>query len=180
MLVITVPTVDHYDENTTELYTLEGFTIELEHSLASISKWEQFSEKPFLTSENKTEEETLSYIQAMCLGVIPPVKDLKRLTSADMYEINKYINAKMSATWFNEQPEAGRGREIITSELIYYYMTVFNIPFECDKWHFNRLLTLIKVANAKNAPTKKVGRREMAARRRQMNEARLRQYGTRG
>lgn len=180
MLVINHKTVELYDEKIEKFYTSEGFTIELEHSLASLSKWEQIWEKPFLSDEPKTEKETLSYIQQMCLNDPPELTQLEHLTKAEMSQINEYMNAKMSATWFNERPEVGRGRETVTSEVVYYWMTVLHIPFECDQWHFNRLITLIKVANAKNAPAKKSSRRDMAADRRALNAARLQKYNTTG
>ena len=40
-------------------------------------------------------------------------------------------------------------RETPASELIYWYMSQLGIPFECDKWNLNRLLTLIRLAAAK-------------------------------
>lgn len=180
MLVIKHKDVDLYDEKSQQFYTAEGFTIELEHSLAALSKWETIWEKPFLSEEVKTEEETLSYIQQMCLGDVPTVSQLRGLTKAEMFEINKHINAKSSATWFKETLQKGRARETVTSEVVYYWMTVLNIPFEADKWHFNRLITLIKVANAKNAPQKKMSRRDMAAERRAQNAARLAKFNTNG
>lgn len=180
MLVINHQSKDFYDERSSEFKTLPEFTIELEHSLASLSKWEQIWEKPFLSDTPKSQEETLSYIQQMCLSEIPTIEDLDTLTQSEMAKINEYINAKMTATWFNERPEPGRAREIVTAEVIYYWMTLLNIPFEWETQHFNKLITLIKVANAKNAPQKKRTAREMAAERRAENAARLQKFGTKG
>lgn len=180
MLTINHTGVELYDEKSTEMYTTGDFTLELEHSLASLSKWEEIWEKPFLSETPKTQEETLSYIQQMCLHEPPSISELDGLTKAEMDSINDYINAKRTATWFNERPELGKARETVTSEVIYYWMTALNIPFECDKWHLNRLITLVKVANAKNAPAKKTARRDMAAERRAQNAARLQKYNTTG
>lgn len=180
MLVINHSASENFDEKTSEFISTEGFTIELEHSLASLSKWESIWEKPFLSDEPKTEEEANSYIQQMCIGYIPTLKEISELTAEERDRINRYVNAKMSATWFNERSETGRAREIVTTEVIYYWMTILDIPFECDQWHFNRLITLIKVANDKKSPQKKRSTRDMAAERRARNAARLQKYNTSG
>lgn len=180
MLTIKVNDVENFDEKSQTFIESKGFTIELEHSLASISKWESEFEKPFLSPEPKTHDETLGYIRCMCITPDVTTKMLSRLSAEQIFQINEHINAKQSATWFTEREQPGRAKEIVTSEVIYYWMTALTIPFECDKWHFNRLLTLIKVANSKNAPQKKTGRRDMAAQRRALNSARLAQHNTSG
>jgi len=180
MLTITVATVENFDESSSRVFVSEGFTVELEHSLASISKWESIYEKPFLDAKPKTKEETLEYIRCMALNKELTDDQLSSLTSAEFTKINEYINAKMTATWFTENSRAMSSREALTSELIYYWMTALSIPFECDKWHFARLLILIRVANQKNSPKKKMSRREMAAERTALNERRRAQYGTTG
>ena len=99
---------------------------------------------------------------------------------ANFKAINEYIDAKMTATWFSDQPAHPRSREVITAELIYYWMTVFNIPFECEQWHLNRLFTLIRVCNIKQAKPKKMSRSEMPLDEPELNAQRKAQLGTTG
>jgi hypothetical protein len=179
MLSLVVPTSESFNEDTSEFVTSNGFVLELEHSLVSLSKWESFFEKPFLSSTDKTNEETLWYIKAMSLsGEIPP-EVFSNMTSANVAEINLYVNAKMTATTFNESLKRP-SLEIITAELIYYWMIALGIPFECEWWHLNRLLALIKVCSIKNAPEKTMTPGEIAAHNRMLNEQRKAQYKTKG
>lgn len=180
MLTISVGAADVYDEESGTFGTQGGVELQLEHSLVSLSKWEAIHEKPFLGSQTKTSEEMLSYIQCMCLDVNLPEDILHQLSQENVQEINGYIDRKMTATWFSEQPGTPKSREVITAELIYYWMTVFTIPFECETWHLNRLFTLIRICNVKQAKPKKMGRAEVARRNREINEQRKAQLGTKG
>jgi hypothetical protein len=180
MLTLTVVTTEGFDEATNEFVDAESYNIELEHSLASLSKWESFFEKPFLIDKEKTQEEILWYIKAMCLSPDVPDWVFEKLSPKNFDEINKYINAKMTATWFKEEPNKPRSKEVITAEIIYHWMVALTIPFECQYWHLNRLITLVRVCNQKNEPAKKANQTDMAARRREMNEQRKRELGTRG
>lgn len=180
MLTIVVPGIDLYDEVREEFTNAEGFTLELEHSLVSLSKWESLFEKPFLGKEEKTTEEVFAYVKAMILTPDVPDDVLARLSNENVEAINKYIDSKMTATWFSETKHAPKSREVITSELIYYWMISLNIPLECQHWHLNRLFTLIRVFNIKNAPQKKMSKSEIAARNRELNAQRRSQLGTRG
>ena len=180
MLKITVPGIELYDENLEEFKTAEGFSLELEHSLVSLSNWESIFEKPFLSSAEKTSAEVLGYIKCMTITPEIPPEVFSRLTQENINEINQYIDAKMTATWFAENRHQQKSSEIITAELIYYWMISFNIPIEFEHWHLNRLFTLIKVFGIKNQKSKPMSRAEVLARNRELNAQRRAQYGTKG
>ena len=180
MLQIKIPSTEAWDENKEEfVQTSHEQVLQLEHSLVSISKWEAKWCKPFLTKEDKTYEETLDYIK--CMTITQNVKDetYDRLTKSNIDAINNYISESRTATTFSDT-KVGTSREIITSELIYYWMITLNIPMECQKWHINRLLTLIRVCNVKNTPPKKMNKREIASRYASLNAARRKQFNSRG
>ena len=180
MLKIIVPETDFWDERHEEFVTLKSSQLMLAHSLVSISKWESFWEKPFLGPQSKTREETLSYLTFMVVGEEPSSETMARITDANVVEINEHIGAKMTATWFSDTGPKAPSREVITAELIYYWMISLNIPMECQHWHLSRLLTLIRVINEKNSPPKKMSRMDMISRNKALNEARRKQLGTRG
>lgn len=180
MLQITIPAVEQWDERKQEFFTTKEQTLQLEHSLVSLSKWESKWCKAFLTKQEKTFEETLDYIKCMTItqNVDPEVYNY--LTNKNIEEINNYIDAPMTATYFSDDKTVKSSRGQITAELIYYWMIALNIPFECQKWHLNRLLTLIKVCNIKNQPPKKRSRKEIMSRNAALNAARRKQLNTKG
>lgn len=180
MLSLKVPlTEERFDDEKQEFVEPDFYTLELEHSLFTLSKWESFFEKPFLGKEEKTTEQILWYVNAMIQSENPPEGILQRLSQQDLEAINEYITAKMTATVFREQKKGG-SRETITAELIYYWMIALNIPFECQYWHLNRLLTLVEVCNQKNAPAKKMSKAEAAAEQRRLNAQRRAEMQSQG
>jgi hypothetical protein len=171
MLILVLPQDD----------TNEALELRLEHSLVSLSKWESIHEKAFFGREEaKTEEETISYVQQMVLNKTPPGNFTDRLNSSHYQAINEYINSKQTATWFNELGEQKASREVVTAELIYYWMLSFQIPFSCEEWHLNRLMTLIKICGIKQTkpkPMSKAAQMEQYAR---LNAERRQKLGTTG
>lgn len=178
MLTIEVPLRDAVDDKN-NIVVLESYRLQLEHSLVSLSKWESQFKRPFLGNGEKNDEETLWYIQAMTLTPNVPPGVFYKLSESNLVDIQNYIADKMTATWFNEKNNRP-SREILTAEILYYYMIALNIPFECQTWHLNRLITLIKVCNEKSQPPKKMSRAEAGRMQREMNERRLRESGTNG
>ena len=179
MLKVTIPASEDYDPVRNLFINHEERTLTLEHSLVSLSKWEQKFKKPFLSAENKTSEETLAYIKFMTITSNVPDELYYRLPSSVLSEINDYIADPATATTFSDK-KGKPTKEIITSELIYYWMIALGIPFECQKWHLNRLLTLIRVCGIKNTPDKKMGKGELLAQNRALNAARRKALGTKG
>lgn len=180
MLRITIPAIELWDENKEEFINTKEQTLQLEHSLVSLSKWESKWNKPFLSKDTKTEEEELDYIKCMTItqNVDPNIYKFIPLNVRE--EIKEYINAPMTATWFSEDKNTKSSSEQITSELIYYWMIAQNIPFECEKWHLNRLITLIKICNIKSQPPKKMGKKAIMSRNAALNAARRKQLNTKG
>lgn len=180
MLELAVTTVpEEFDDEHSRFLPAVTYKVRLEHSLVSVSNWESVFEKPFLGTEERSREETLAYVRMMCLDEIPP-EVFAKFTSEHYKAINTYINARMTATTVTERPGAPTRTETITSELIYYWMISYNIPFECEKWHLNRLLMLVKVCNHKNASPKKMNKQEAAAERHRLNAQRRAALGSRG
>lgn len=168
------------EEKSVFFYSEPPFLLRLEHSLVSLSKWESIFEKPFLNDKEKTTEETIAYIKAMCLdeGIPPEVFD--KLSAENFEEIQKYITAKRTATWFRETPGGKTSGEIITSELIYYWMIALNIPSSYETWHLSRLLTLVRICQVKNSPAKKMSKSEIARQQRELNARRRAEMKTTG
>lgn len=180
MLHITIPATEQWNEYKQEFITSKELTLQLEHSLVSLSKWESKWCKPFFTKNDKTYEETLDYIR--CMTITQNVKDevYYCLTKENIDRIYDYINAPMTATTFSEIGKTKGKSEQVTAELIYYWMIALQVPLECQKWHINRLLTLIRVCNVKNQPPKKMSEREIMQRNAALNEARRKQLNSKG
>lgn len=180
MLEIIVPlTPEKWDEKKEEFIPPVTQTLRLEHSLVSLKKWESKWKKPFLSKQEKTIEETIDYIKHMTItqNVNPDI--YKHLTDENIRQINDYISDPMTATTFSNESH-GSSREQITAELVYYWMITLNIPFECQKWHLNSLLTLIRVCNVKNSPPKRMTKRELMSRNAALNASRRQKLNSKG
>lgn len=183
MLKITVPAIESFYEATSRfIETVPETVLEMEHSLVSLSKWESFWEKPFLSPEEKTTEQVISYVECMTLTPDVPPETFTRLTPENYTQINNYLEAKMTATWFKEAPgsTSRANREVITAELFYYWMFENKIPKECENWHLRKLITQIELTAKKNSPPKKISKAEMLAERARINAERQKQYNTTG
>lgn len=180
MLQIVVPATELWDEQKQEFIMTKEQELRLEHSLVSISKWESKWHKVFLSEkEEKSTEEIIDYVRCMTLTQnVDPLIYLC-LSKENMDAINSYISDPMTATFVNE-PDGKPSREPVTSELIYYWMISLNIPFECQKWHINRLITLIKVCGHKNSPPRKMSKRQIMERNNRLNNIRRAKLGTKG
>ena len=179
MLRLIVPEKELYYERTGLFVRTKKQVLQLEHSLVSLSKWESKWHKPFLSKNEKSGEEMLDYIRCMTITQNVPDEVYFALDTNELMKINDYLNDSMTATTITKQQGKSRG-EIITSEIIYYWMISLQIPFECEKWNLNRLLTLIEVCNIKNSPGKKMSKSEIMRRNRTLNAARKQQMHTRG
>lgn len=181
MLRIIIEGEELYDEKENLFVEpINDVIVDLEHSLISLSKWESKYQKPFLSSSEKTDKEIVDYLEAM---VITPNLDpdvFKRCSSDQIVQIQEYIDSSQSATTFGMMPEHQGPGEVITSELIYYWMVAFNIPFECQNWHLNRLFALIRICNIKNSKPRQMSRHEMAQRHHDLNRQRREALGTSG
>lgn len=180
MLWISIPSVERWDEVKQEFVYAKKQNLQLEHSLVSVSKWEAKWQKPFLAKREKTVEETVDYVRCMTITQNVPSEAYENITNDNIEQINQYIEAPMTATWFSENRNVKTNREQITSEIIYYWMIALNIPFECQKWHLNRLLTLIRVCNIKNQPAKKMSRKDVMSRNAALNAARRKKLNSKG
>lgn len=184
MLTITIPGEEFYNEETNEFSYENPVILQMEHSLISISKWEAKWHRAFLAKKERNAEETLDYFKCMTINKVDP-KVYKRLSQENVEEILNYINEPMTATYmgsskFGPGGEA-RAKDTTTAELLYYYMIALGIPFECEKWHLNRLLALIHVCEVKNSSgNKTMSRSQLNKRNASLNAARRKAHGTKG
>lgn len=179
MLKLKIPGTEFYNEKINEFFTVGDVWLELEHSLLALSKWESKFEKPFLGKESHTNEEILGYIRCMVTTEDFDEMVFTRFTQENVDEVNDYINSAQTATTFSELPKKGKS-EIITAELIYFWMIEFNVPFSCESWHINKLFALIKVCNIKKSKPKKMTKAELAERHQKLNAERKARLGTSG
>ena len=180
MLTLTIPSIELFDERTSEFSYTKPQTLQLEHSLVSVSKWEAMYSKSFFKEENKSTKETQDYIKCMTITQNVDDRVYSYIPKNLIDVINEYVEAPMTATIIPDDGGSKTKKETITSELIYYWMIALNIPFDCQKWHLNRLLTLIRVCNIKNQPPEKRSRREIMSRNAALNAARRQQLNSKG
>lgn len=180
MLKLSIPASELYDERTNRFVTIPGKDIQVEHSLVSISKWESKWKRPFLSDSPMTREQLIDYIRCMTItqNVDPIV--YYAVTSENIKEIKDYMADPMTATTFKKKPGEKMNRQIITSEIVYYWMIDLGIPKEFEKWHFNRLMTLIRVCNEKSQGGKKMSRKEIIEQNRALNQMRRARTGSKG
>ena len=179
MLTLTIPSIEQWDEVNERFVWTKEYTLQLEHSLVSLSKWESKWHKPFLSKEERTSEESIDYIRCMTITQNVEPEAYKFITSENIKAVTDYIGEPMTATTFRDEKK-GVNREIITAEVIYYCMVALQIPFECQKWHLNKLIALIKVCEVKNQPTKKMSKKETMSRNAALNAARRRSLNSKG
>jgi len=179
MLEITVPASEIYDSKKNKFYDVPSCILTLEHSLISVAKWEAKWHTPYLNAKKRSNAQTLDYIRCMTIG---PIKDdhvFSVLTSENITQIQAYMEDSMTATTFPKRPHSPP-RELVTAETLYYRMFASNIPMECQKWHLNRLLTLIRVCEAKNGPQSKMSASQTATHYAEQNALRRTKYKSRG
>lgn len=177
MLTVTIPGFEMYNSATNEFIEVKEQELTLEHSLVSISKWESKWKKAFIGPDTKTNEETIDYIRCMTVNKnVDPIV-YSHIPNSVLNQILQYLEDPMTASTVTENTikKTSSKKKRITSEEIYWQMITLGIPFECDKWHFNRLQMLIKVCNAKNNPTK-MSKAETLRYQKDLNEARRKAY----
>lgn len=182
-LDLEIPARKLFDEETSIVTNVPATKLRLEHSLVSISKWEAKYKKPFISDRpehKKTKEETIDYIRFMTItqNVDPNVYLV--LTPKNIEDISNYIEDPMTASFVYDDSKKKGPKEQVTSELIYWWMTSLQIPWEAQKWHLNRLMMLIRIGNIKSQPPKKMSQSELMARNRALNEARKKKFNTKG
>ena len=179
MLEIIVPANEIYLPAENRFVAIPSCTLTLEHSLISIAKWEAKWHTPYLNAKKRSSAQEFDYIRCMVVGPVKNDYVFSVLTPENIAQIRAYMEESMTATTFSKG-QRSTSREVVTAEILYCRMFANNIPMECQKWHLNRLLTLIRVCSIKNAPSKKMGKNSILSRNAQLNAARRQQLNTRG
>lgn len=180
MLIVSIPELEGFDEETQSFVSLPGGELHLEHNLIALSKWESITHKHLIGNDDITNEEMFLYIECMITDEEYNPELLKRLPASEVERISNYMSDTKTATTVSGSGGGSGSGEYTSSELIYYWMIACQIPFECEKWHINRLLTLIRVCNEKNQPDKKMSQSEIMNRNRELNRARRAKLGSKG
>ena len=180
MLEIITKEDEFYQPNINKFIQIPSCTLTLEHSLISLAKWESRWQIPYFDNNKKTTAQDLDYIRCMVIGNVKNEHVFETLSVEDIIRIKEYIASPMTATTFQKKSRGNSRKEIMTAEVIYAHMFAHNIPIECQKWHLNRLLTLLRVCDLQNAPKEKMSKKQTALWNAQQNEARRAKYNTRG
>ena len=180
MLIVSIPELEGFDEETGTFVSIPGGKLHLEHNLIALSKWESITHKHLIGNDNLTAEEILLYVKCMITDEEYNPELLNRLPASEVERISAYMADSMTATTISGSGNESGSGEYTSSELIYYWMIACQIPFECENWHLNRLLTLIRVCNEKNQPDKKMSQSEIMQRNRDLNRARRAKLGSKG
>jgi hypothetical protein len=179
-LKIEIPEREFFDEEKSQFINVQRTTLTMEHSLVSISKWESKWHIPYLSDKPKTKEQTIDYLRCMTITQNVDPFLFNCIPDRELLKIKDYIENPMTATTFAKEEGKGHTKKILTSEVLYYYMIAFNIPVEFEKWHLNRLLTLIKVCSEENKPKKKIGSKQLANKYASLNAARRAKLKSKG
>lgn len=180
MLEITIPETEYFDDENQCFITMHEQKLRLEHSLVSLAKWESKWHKPFLRKKSFTWEETIDYVRCMTITQNVDPNIYYALTDKNIETIENYMAEKMTATWFRENGNRRPSSDVITAEIIYYWMIDLGIPMECEKWHLNRLMTLIRVCSEKQSGGKKMSTKEILKQNSALNAARKRRLNSHG
>lgn len=181
MLLVSIKGQRLWDERKEEFITLSPAVFEIEHSLVAVKKWESIYKKPFFGKEEKSPEDILNYIRCMTVTKNVDQSVYNYIPMENLKQILEYIGDSMTATWFSKQTEQKTGKkEIITSEIIYYWMITLQIPLECENWHLNQLFTLIRVFAVKNGKDTKMSKKDAANYREMINAANRKKFKSKG
>lgn len=180
ILVLEFPEYDQFDRVTEEFVTFPPARLTLVHNLLSIVRWESKWKRSFVDRPPSSVDEVIDYVECMADGQPSVPHMLERLTRDHTEAIKAYIADPMSASVMLSRPGQTKSSEKMTSDLIYYYMVTFQIPFEAEEWHLNRLLMLIRICNAKQSAGQKTNSKSAASQRAALNRARRARAGSRG
>lgn len=181
MLEITTIEDEFYDSRTNKFIHIPACTLTLEHSLISLAKWESKWHIPYFDNNvQKTSAQELDYIRCMVIGNLKSEYVLQALSINNILEIRDYIKNPMTATTFQKKARGKVKKEVTTAETLYAHMFSHGVSIECQKWHLNRLLTLLRVCDLQNAPREKMTKKQTAQWNAEQNAARKAKYNTRG
>lgn len=174
MLELHISETELWDPVSEKFLLVKEQSLPLEHSLLSISKWEEKWHKPMplINNERLSGDEFLDYVRCMTISRNPDPLVYRCITAREVEAIMAYINDPHTATWFGNEKSGGNDKRPLTTELIYHLMFAFGVSKECEKWHLNRLMTQLRVEYEESKPSKKKTPAEIAERHRMLNAKR--------